>query len=241
MPDTAIAPAAPTTAAPATPTSLATMNAEQLTEALRGDQLGFSRRDAVDRLASLLTAPPGAPVPVAPAAASGPFNLQSIPTAADQGTIVGAEAKSASLIANVYAPAKSPADYELDVPPNASPEQLAAIQESSEALHAAGLSEVVGKRIGNTLQSTVTGFEKLDATQVMAFADAEIKALRDLWGDAYEPRISAYIERLLDAARTSPLIAEMLTDPRIFALTHRQVVAAVSQEMEARASATRRA
>lgn len=245
-------------AAPAAPTSLTSMSAEQITEGLRSNQItGFQRRDAVDRLASLLTSE-------TPVVAPSRVSITQIPTAADSGVVVASnpgqayrdaaaieqgmraaldgdnaargEAKFGAIATAAYAPAKDPGDYTVPISHMAGPEDLAADSTVREALHAAQLPTITANTITAALDHTAMSLEHADGAQLQAFGDREAAGLRQLWGDTFTAKVQAVDAFLDSAADRIPYIAAVLANPRTrYFLADRRVVNALSQMIEGRA------
>lgn len=205
-----------------------------------------------------------------PAAVPARVSMQSIPTAADdieqpkyatpgervadataieQGmraalngdAVASGEAKFGAIATAVYAPAKGPDDYTVPISHRAGPEELAADSTVRQALHAAQLPTVTANTIAAALDHTAMSLAHADEPQLQAFGDREGASLRQLWGEQFDAKIQAVDAFIDSAADRIPYFAAVLANPRTrFFLADRRVVNALSQMIEARASATRR-
>jgi hypothetical protein len=169
------------------------------------------------------------------------INMQSIPTAADD--VNPAEQAAAAPIdplTAAYAPAKSPGDYVIPGSHYPSAGEVAGATAIRHALHAAELPVITANAVTSAFDATSRQFEHAEPAQLQAFGDREGQALRELWGPQFADRIKlvdTYLDQLGDKI---PFIAHLLADPRArFYFADRQVVNALSQMIEVRASSIR--
>jgi hypothetical protein len=203
-------------------------------------------------------------------AASERINMQSIPTAADEGHVIATNpgqvyrdgfafeqglraqvetenaAASASkfdaITAAAYAPAKGPGDYDVPINHNPTDADLAASTAIRQALHAAELPVITAKAVTQAFDATMRQFEHAEPAQLQAFGNREGQALQQLWGPQFADRVKLVDAYLDQLGDKVPLVARLLADPRArFYFADRRVVNALSQMIEGRASQISRA
>ncbi len=181
---------------------------------------------------------------------------QGLRAAVNSENAAAGEAKFGAIATAAYAPAKGPDEYTVPISHMAGPDELAADSTVRQALHAAQLPTITANTITSAIDHTAMSLQHADEPQLKAFGDREANALKQLWGPDFADRVEgdkhhlspAFVERIqvIDAYLDStadrvPYIAAVLANPRTrYFLADRRVVSALSQMIEARASATRR-
>jgi hypothetical protein len=194
------------------------------------------------------------------------INMQSIPTAADEGghmiaanpgqvyrdgvaleqslraqveteNAAAGASKFDAITAAAYAPAKGPDDYTVPISHIADPQELAADSVVRQALHAAQLPTITANTITAAIDHAAMNLAHADGAQLRAFGDREGQGLRQLWGDQFAAKVQAVDAFLDSTADRVPFIAAVLANPRTrYFLADRRVVAALSQMIEGRAA-----
>ena len=168
----------PTPDSVASPTTWSDMNADQLSSALRDNKIsGFQRGDALTRYANLLMGETAGAAPER-------INMQSIPTAADDPRPDTATA-AVSGAGDPYAPARTPADYQIPISRDPSAEESSGDIAMRQALHAAELPAVTANAIAQVFDFNARQFADAEPAQLDAFGKNEGRALQQLWGDGF--------------------------------------------------------
>jgi hypothetical protein len=197
-------------------------------------------------------------------AAAERINMQSIPTAADEGghmiaanpgqvyrdgvaleqglraqveteNAAAGASKFDAITAAAYAPAKGPGDYDVPINHNPSDADLAARTAIRQALHAAELPVITANAVTQAFDASMRQYEHAEPAQLQAFGNREGQALQALWGPQFADRVKLVDAYLDQLGDKIPLIAGLLADPRTrYYFADRRVVNALSQMIEGR-------
>ena len=124
------------------------------------------------------------------------------------------QAKFEQSIEASMAPARSPADYDLPLPPNADAETLAVDTQFREAMHAAGIPREAGNALGASVSRTAEQFlTVVDNPEAMAsMVESHTKDLMVYWGGQFEPNVRLVRDYLFEHSKDSPHLRSLVQD-----------------------------